>query len=105
MFVVVFINCTADFQKLLHNVSSLVGSNESLAFEIPVITYCLYIFVLANRAKVEKSKLDLTGAPNEHFSENEPLTTENENLDAFKAFSSAFLCCWKEVICSSIPAG
>ena len=32
------------------------------------------------------------GAPNEHFSENEPLTTENENLDAFKAFSSAFLC-------------
>ena len=29
-----------------------------------------------------------TGAPNEHFSENEPLTTENENLDAFKAFSS-----------------
>ena len=46
-----------------------------------------------------------TGAPNEHFSENEPLTTENENLDAFKAFSSAFLCCWKEFICSSLPAG
>ena len=45
------------------------------------------------------------GAPNEHFSENEPLTTENENLDAFKAFSSAFLCCWKEFICSSLPAG
>ena len=53
MFDVVFINSTADFQKLLHNVSSLVGSNESLAFEIPVVTYCLYIifFVLANRAK------------------------------------------------------
>ena len=33
MFDVVFINSTADFQKLLHNVSSLVGSNESLAFE------------------------------------------------------------------------
>ena len=46
-----------------------------------------------------------SGAPNEYFSENEPLTTENENLDAFKAFSSAFLCCWKEVICSSLPAG
>jgi len=46
-----------------------------------------------------------TGAPNEYFSENEPLTTENENLDAFKAFSSAFLCCWKEFICSSLPAG
>ena len=46
-----------------------------------------------------------SGAPNEHFSENEPLTTENENLDAFKAFSSAFLCCWKEFICSSLPAG
>ena len=45
------------------------------------------------------------GAPNEYFSENEPLTTENENLDAFKAFSSAFLCCWKEFICSSLPAG
>ena len=49
---VVFINSTADFQKLLHDVSSLVGSNKSLAFEIPVVTYCLYIFVLANRAKV-----------------------------------------------------
>ena len=47
----------------------------------------------------------LAGAPNEYFSENEPLTTENENLDAFKAFSSAFLCCWKEFICSSLPAG
>ena len=46
-----------------------------------------------------------SGAPNEYFSENEPLTTENENLDAFKAFSSAFLCCWKEFICSSLPAG
>ena len=45
---------TADFQKLLHNVSSLVGSNESLAFEIPAVTYCMYIFVLANRAKVSK---------------------------------------------------
>ena len=40
----------------------------------------------------------MTGAPNEHFSENEPLATENENLDAFKASSSAFLCCWKEFI-------
>ena len=49
---VVFINSTADFQKLLHNVSSLVGSNESLAFEIPMVTYYLYIFVSANRAKV-----------------------------------------------------
>ena len=53
----------------------------------------------------EDARILLTGAPNEHFSENEPLTTENENLDAFKAFSSAFLCCWKEVICSSLPAG
>ena len=35
---------TADFQKLLHNGSSLVGSNESLAFEIPAVTYCLYIY-------------------------------------------------------------
>ena len=52
MFDVVFINSTANFQKLLHNVSSLVGSNESLAFEIPVDTYCLYIFLLANCAKV-----------------------------------------------------
>ena len=34
-----------------------------------------------------------SGAPTEYFSENhEPLTTENENLDAFEAFSSAFLC-------------
>ena len=47
----------------------------------------------------------MTGAPNEYFSENEPLTTEIENLDAFKAFSSAFLCCWKEFICSLFPAG
>ena len=46
MFDVVFINSTADFQKLLHNVSSLVGSNESLAFEISMVTYYLYIFVL-----------------------------------------------------------
>ena len=46
-----------------------------------------------------------SGAPNEYFSENEPLTTENENLDAFKASSSTFLCCWKEFICSSLPAG
>ena len=45
MFEVVFINSTADFQKLLHNVSSLVGSNRSLASEIPVAGY------LANRAK------------------------------------------------------
>ena len=45
----------------------------------------------------------MTGAPNEYFSENEPLATENENLDAFKAFSSVFLCCWKEFICSSLP--
>ena len=37
-----------------------------------------------------KRSKPLTGAPNEYFSENEPLTTENENLDAFKAFSSAF---------------
>ena len=49
---VVFINSTTDFQKLLHNVSSLVGSNESLAFEIPMVTYYLFIFVSANRAKV-----------------------------------------------------
>ena len=52
MFDVVFINSTSDFQKLLHNVSSLVGSNGSLASEIPVVTYFLHIFVLANRAKV-----------------------------------------------------
>ena len=45
------------------------------------------------------------GAPNEYFSENGPLTTENQTLDAFKAFSSTFLCCWKEFICSSLPAG
>ena len=56
MFDAVFINSNADFQKLPHNrVSSLVGINESLAFEIPMVTYCLYIFVLANRAKVQKS--------------------------------------------------
>ena len=60
MFDVVVINSTANFQKLLHNVSSQVGSKGSLAFEIPVVTYCLYIFVLANRAKVKKSRLDLT---------------------------------------------
>ena len=47
----------------------------------------------------------LAGAPNEYFSDNEPLTTENEHLDAFKPFSSAFLCCWKEFICSSLPSG
>ena len=53
MFHAVFINFNADFQKLRHNrVSSLVGINESLAFEIPMVTYCLYVFVLANRAKV-----------------------------------------------------
>ena len=53
MFDVVFINYTADFQKLLHNhVSYLVGSNESLAFGIPMVTFCLYIFFLANLAKV-----------------------------------------------------
>ena len=52
MFDVLFINSTANLQKVLHNISSLVGSNESLVFEIPVVTYCLYIFVLANRAKV-----------------------------------------------------
>ena len=52
MFDVVFINSTANFQKFLRNVSSLVGSNGSLAFEIPVVTYCLYIFVLTNRAEV-----------------------------------------------------
>ena len=57
-------------------------------------TLCLFIL-----------KANPTGAPNEYFSENEPLTTENENLGAFKAFSSAFLCCWKEFICSSLPAG
>ena len=44
MFNVVFIDSTADFQKLLHYVSSLVGSNESLAFEIPVVTYLLVYF-------------------------------------------------------------
>ena len=38
MFDVVFINSTADLQKLLHNVSSLVGSNGSLGSEIPVVT-------------------------------------------------------------------
>ena len=46
MFDVVFINSTADFQKLLHNhVSSLVGSDESLAFEIPMVTYCFVYFL------------------------------------------------------------
>ena len=38
-------------KTLLHNVSSLVRSNESSACEIPVVTYCLHIFVLANRSK------------------------------------------------------
>ena len=46
MFDVVFINSTADFQKLLHNhVSSLVGNDESLAFEIPMVTYCFVYFL------------------------------------------------------------
>ena len=59
-----------------------------------------------NKIKINNNNSNSnTGAPNEYFSENEPLTTENENLDAFKAFSSAFLCCWKEFICSSLPAG
>ena len=52
-----------------------------------------------------KAYLLISGAPNEYFSENGPLTTENQNLDAFKAFSSTFLCCWKEFICSPLPAG
>ena len=39
MFDVVFINSTADFQKLPHNVSSLVGSNESLAFGYLLLVY------------------------------------------------------------------
>ena len=52
-----------------------------------------------------ENEINYSGAPNEYFSENGPLTTENQNLDAFKAFSSTFLCCWKEFICSSLPAG
>ena len=52
MFDAVFINSTADFQKLPPKVNSLDGSNESLTFEISMVTYCLYIFILANRVKV-----------------------------------------------------
>ena len=52
MFDLVFINSTADFQKLLYDVTSLVGSKESLNFEVPMVTYYLYIFVLTNRTKV-----------------------------------------------------
>ena len=66
----------------------------------PPLCYTLYTHV----EKMERI-IPRSGAPNEHFSESEPLTTENENLDAFKAFSSTFLCCWKEFICSSLPAG
>ena len=46
----------------------------------------------------------MTGAPNEHFSENEPLATENENLDAFKASSSAFLCCLERIYLFLTPS-
>ena len=75
-----------DFRSTIPNIS-LVKSKRVFG-RLLLVNYC-----------------NCTGAPNEHFSENEPLTTENENLDAFKAFSSAFLCCWKEFICSSLPAG
>ena len=46
----------------------------------------------------------MTGAPSEHFSENEPLATENENLDAFKASSSAFLCCLERIYLFLTPS-
>ena len=52
MFVVVFISSTADFQRLLHNVSSLVGRKDNSVFEIPMFTFCLYNFHLASRTKV-----------------------------------------------------
>ena len=54
MFVVVFIRSTVDFQKFLHNVSSLVKKKDNSVFEIPRFTY-LYIFHLMNCAKVKKS--------------------------------------------------
>ena len=63
------------------------------------------ITLLQISLKLHEHRGSYPGAPNEYFSENEPLTTENQNLDAFKAFSSTFLCCWKEFICSSLPAG
>ena len=44
-----------DFQKFLHNVSSLVKKKDNSVFEIPRFTYFLYIFHLVNRAKVKKS--------------------------------------------------
>ena len=52
MFVVVFISSTADFQKLLHNVSSLVRKKDNSVIEISRFTYCSYIFHLASCAKV-----------------------------------------------------
>ena len=51
MFVVVFISSTADFQKLQHNVSSLVGGKDSSVFEISMFTFACIFSILANRAK------------------------------------------------------
>ena len=53
MFAVVYISLTADFQKLLHNASSLEKKDNS-AFEISRFLCRSYIFHLANRAKVKK---------------------------------------------------
>ena len=47
MFDVVFINSTADFQKLLHNVSSLNESNEGyrLLLKFPwLLIACIFLF-------------------------------------------------------------
>jgi len=87
-----------------------VGIDHYFDFSEQVYMTCkMAFFRFCGIAKIRRylshDTSNTTGAPNEYFSENEPLTTENENLDAFKAFSSAFLCCWKEFICSSLPAG
>ena len=55
MFVVVFIRSTVDFQKFLHNVSSLVKKKTIQCLKFPGLLIFLYIFHLVNRAKVKKS--------------------------------------------------
>ena len=44
MFVVVFISST-DFQRLLHDVSSLVGRKDNSVFDIPMFTFVCIISI------------------------------------------------------------
>ena len=51
MFVVVFIRSTVDFQKFLHNVSSLVKRKDNSVFEILRFTYFFVYFPFSELCK------------------------------------------------------